>query len=161
MSMKSSEYEYLTRDGKFPDDLDWDMEIETTEHEQTGRVTIKEVDWEFALFLGGPDILPMLVEDDTYYQEIDGHLPVSYKFDFRLDPSGNITARGNMYPAQITPGHSAAFTSEKPLVSADMLLKPRNPRTYAAIREYIELFCSKDGAGVAADTPAKTGPYQD
>jgi hypothetical protein len=156
MSMKSSEYEYLTRDGKFPDDLDWDMEIETTEHEQTGRVTIKEVDWEFALFLGGPDILPMLVEDDTYYQEIDGHLPVGYKFDFRLDPSGNITARGNMYPAQITPGHSAAFTSEKPLVSADMLLKPRAPRTRGAIREYMELV-SNTGGGIPAGDGAPQG----
>ena len=161
MSMKSAEYQHLTQDGKFPDGLDWDMEIETTEREQTGRVIIKDVDWEFILFLGGPDILPMLVRDETYYQKIDGHLQVGYKFRFGLDQDGNITARGNMYPAQITPGHSAAFTNEKPLVSADLALKPRNRRTQAAIREYIELFCSKDGAGVTADTPAKTGPYQD
>ena len=145
MSMKSAEYQYLTQDGKFPADLDWEIEIETTEHKQTGRVTIKDVDWEFVLFLGGPDILPMLVGKRDLLPENRrppaGGLQVPTS---GWTPDRNITARGNMYPAQITPGHSVVFTGEKPLVSADLVIKPKDPRTYAAVREYIELFAGTD-----------------
>ena len=37
-STERKEYKYLTEDGKFPADLDWNMEIKVNEQEQTKQV---------------------------------------------------------------------------------------------------------------------------
>ena len=140
MSTKSTErkeYKYLTEDGKFPADLDWNMEIKINEQEQTKQVRYYNLDWELALFCGGPNILEVLTEDQTYYQMLDGGTDVGYRFDFEIDQENTVTAHGTLCAARITHLECEVF-GDLVLVEADLELRPRDPRTEGALREYVE-----------------------
>ena len=136
-STERKEYKYLIEDGKFPADLDWNMEIEVNEQEQTKQVRYYNLDWELALFCEGPDMLEMLTEDQTYYQMLDGETDVGYRFNFKIDLEDTITAHGTLYAARITQESCEVF-EDIVLLEADLALRPRDPRTEGALREYIQ-----------------------
>ena len=140
MSTESTErkkYKYLTEDGKFPVDLNWNMEIEVNEQEQAKQVRYYNLDWELALFCEGPDMLEMLTEDQTYYQMLDGETDVGYRFNFKIDREDTITAHGTLCAARITQESCEVF-EDIVLLEADLALRPRDPRTEGALREYIQ-----------------------
>ena len=136
-STERKEYKYLTEDGKFPADLDWNMEIKVNEQEQTKQVRYYNLDWELALFCEGPDMLEVLTEDQTYYQMLDGVTDVGYRFDFKIDQENSVTAHGTLCAARITHMECEVF-EDIVLVEADLTLRPRDPRTEGALREYVE-----------------------
>ena len=136
-STERKEYKYLTEDGKFPADLDWNMEIKVNEQEQTKQVRYYNLDWELALFCEGPNMLEVLTEDETYYQMLDGETDVGYRFEFKIDQENTVTAHGTLCAARITQGSFEVF-EDIVLVEADLTLRPRDPRTEGALREYVE-----------------------
>ena len=136
-STERKEYKYLTEDGKFPADLDWNMEIDVNEQEQTKQVRYHNLDWEFALFCEGPNMLEMLTENQTYYQMLDGETDVGYKFDFKIGQENTVTAHGTLCAARITHLECEVF-EEIVLVEADLALRPRDPKTEGALREYVQ-----------------------
>ena len=136
-STERKEYKYLTEDGKFPADLDWNMEIDVNEQEQTKQVRYHNLDWEFALFCEGPNMLEMLTENQTYYQMLDGETDVGYRFDFKIGQDDTLTAHGTLCAARITHLECQVF-EEIVLVEADLALRPTDPKTEGALREYVQ-----------------------
>ena len=128
---------YLTADGNLPDDLDWEIDGEVTEHEQTGQVRLQDLNWEFALHYGGPSIEEMLTwAGSVYHERLDGHMDIGYTFEFRVDEQDRIIAKGRIHPAECTK-HSSNTMTDTTIVEADIVLTPKDPRTAAALREYI------------------------
>ena len=143
MSTESTEskiYKYLTEDGKFLKDgtflaaLDWNMEIEVNEQEQTKQVRYHNLDWEFALSCGWPK---MLEEEQTHYQMLDGETDVGYRFDFKIGQENTVTAHGTLCAARITQKVYEVF-KEIVLVEADLTLRPTDPKTEEVLREYVK-----------------------
>ena len=143
MSMESTEpteptgYKHLTKEGKFPADLDWNMEIEVSEKEQTKQVRFHNLDWKPALFCRGADMLEILTEDQTYYDQLDGEFDVGYSFDFKIGQDDSVTVHGTLCAARITQGSMEVF-DDIVLVEAELALRPKDPRTAGAILEYVQ-----------------------
>ena len=133
-STERKEYKYLTEDGKFPADLDWNMQLEINEQEQTKQVRYHNLDWEFALFCEWPK---MLKEEQTYYQMLDGETDVGYRFDFKIGQENTVTAHGTLCAARITHLECEVF-EEIVLAEADLALRPTDPKTEGALREYVQ-----------------------
>ena len=133
-STERKEYKYLTEDGKFPADLDWNMKIEINEQEQTKQVRFHNLDWELALLCEWPK---MLKEGLTYYQILDGETDVGYRFDFKIGQENTVTAHGTLCAARITHLEYEVF-EEIVLAEADLALRPTHPKTEEVLREYVE-----------------------
>lgn len=135
--MTTKNQSYLTPDGHLPDNLDWDIEVQVKEHDQTRQVLLHNLDWEFALHYGGPDITEMLTSPGSVYHErLDDHLEIGYTFHFKVDDQGRIIAEGTVHPARITP--DANYTHFDTVIhKADLVIIPKDPRTTEALKEYI------------------------
>ena len=68
---------------------------------------------------------------------LNGETDVGYRFDFKIGQENTVTAHGTLYAARITQESYKVF-EEIVLAEADLTLRPRNPRTEGALREYVE-----------------------
>ena len=129
---------HLTDEENFPDNLDWsiDVEIREKERDQGSQLSIKKLEWEYALdqslrFIG--DTFP---EFDTFYDNLDGRLTVGYTFDFRLGPSDEIAIMSKMHPAVINK-YVTSLIDEEIIAEACLVIKFKNQRTEETVREYL------------------------
>ena len=145
-STERDEYQYLTdneefikegrflKDGRFLAQLDWNMEIEVNEQEQTKQVMSQEIDWETALCCEWPK---MLEEEVTYHTTLNGGTDVGYRFDFKVGEEGTVTAHGTLYAARLTPKVYEVF-EKIVLAEADLTLRPTDPTVEGVLREFVE-----------------------
>ena len=140
MTTERKECKYLTedgkslKDGKFLAELDWNMEIEVKEQEQTKQVRSQDLDWERALFCQWPK---MLEEELTYYTMLNGGTDVGYRFDFKIGQENTVIVHGTLYAARITQKVYEVF-EKIVLAEADLTLRPTDPKTEGVLREYVE-----------------------
>ena len=127
----------LTEDGDLPEDLDWTLDITVDEHQpEDSYLILKDIEWEQALQYDGLGISEMLCNSGIYHQRFGGHFLVGISFRFQVKEDGTIMATGRLHPAEEHHGDYYTHESET-ILTADITLLPRSPRTAQALREYI------------------------
>ena len=75
-----------------------DVEIREKERDQGSQLSIRNLDWEYALDQSTRFIKETFPEFDTFYDSLDGQMDVGYTFDLKLGPRGEIAVMSKMHP---------------------------------------------------------------
>ena len=138
MTQTEDTHSYLTEEGDIPGHLDWNMEVEIREKEQDqeSQISIRNLDWEYALNQSTRFIKETFPEFDTFYGSLDGQMDVGYAFDLKLGPREEIAVMSKMHPAVIN-HYVTSLIDDEVMAEACMVLKFKDQRTQEAVREYL------------------------
>ena len=138
MTQTKDTHSYLTEEGDIPGNLDWNMDVEIREKEQDqgSQISIRNLDWEYALNQSTRFIKETFPEFDTFYDSLDGQMDVGYAFDLKLGPRGEIAITSKMHPAVIN-HYVTGLIDDEVMAEACLVLKFKDQRTQEAVREYL------------------------